>query len=161
MGFPTREQVEETRKNFPIGSIVVLDRMDDPQAKPPGTFGVVRWVDDTASVGVSWHGGGSLYVIYGVDKCHVANEEEMAKYKLLLLSEHQPQNRCPRCGAVITQENRLLALSRRQDILICEHCGTFESLEDAGMTDKIPVTEWIAVKEDWKPGNSATNGGPK
>jgi len=149
MGFPTREQVEETRKNYPIGSLVVLDQMEDKQAPKPGTFGVVRWVDDTASVGVSWHGGGSLYVIYGVDRCHIANAEETAKYRLMLLADHQPMDRCPRCGAAITRENRLLALSRRLDITVCEHCGTIEALEDAGMAEKIPFTEWAAFKEGW------------
>lgn len=124
--------------------------MQDRQAPKPGTFGVVQFVDDIGTVHVAWRSGGSLGVAFGADHCHIATSEELAKYKLTVLANQQPKDRCPRCGATITPDNRLLALSRRLDIMICERDGTFEALEDAGMVDKIPLTEWTAVKEGWK-----------
>lgn len=69
MRFPSREIVEQIRKEYPIGARVELVRMDDFQAPPIGTKGTVRGVDDTASIMVSWDNGSSLNVIYGEDVC--------------------------------------------------------------------------------------------
>ena len=69
MLFPNRETVEQLRIEYPEGTRVELLEMDDPQAPPIGTKGTVKGVDDTGSILVSWDSGGSLNVIYGVDKC--------------------------------------------------------------------------------------------
>ena len=50
MKWPTKEKVEQVRREYPPGTIVRLVRMDDPQAPPPGTIGKVIGVDDTASL---------------------------------------------------------------------------------------------------------------
>ncbi|MEG2356575.1 MAG: DUF4314 domain-containing protein [Clostridia bacterium] len=68
MRFPAKQTVEAVRKQYPPGTRVELVRMDDPQAPPVGTIGVVLGVDDTASLLVSWSNGSSLNVVYGVDK---------------------------------------------------------------------------------------------
>ena len=47
MRFPSREEVEKVRNEYPKGCRVVLERMDDMQAPPIGTEGTVRGVDDT------------------------------------------------------------------------------------------------------------------
>lgn len=65
-----KERVEALRKEYPLGCRVMLDRMDDPQAPPMGTFGTVRGVDDAAQIMVNWDTGGSLSVIDGKDLCH-------------------------------------------------------------------------------------------
>lgn len=57
---------------------------------------------------------------------------------------------CPRCGAKESQENRLLALSRRADITVCEQCGMVEALEDAGMIEHMPLKEWAVVRAGWR-----------
>ena len=67
MFFPQREVVEEVKKRFPKGTRVVLVKMDDLQAPPPGTEGTVLYVDDTATVHVSWDNGSSLGAVYGED----------------------------------------------------------------------------------------------
>lgn len=67
MQFPSREVVEKVHREFPEGTRVELVRMDDAQAPPAGTQGVVRDVDDAGSLLVSWDNGSSLNVIYGVD----------------------------------------------------------------------------------------------
>ena len=68
MGFPGREIVERVRREYPAGTRVELVRMDDVQAPPIGTEGVVTGVDDTASLMVRWSNGSHLNVIYGEDK---------------------------------------------------------------------------------------------
>ena len=62
--------VEQLRANFPAGTRVVLERMEDPQAPPIGTKGTVICVDDIGSIHVAWDNGGSLAVVYGEDLCN-------------------------------------------------------------------------------------------
>ena len=71
MIFPSKEVVERVRLQYPVGSRVVLESMDDPYTSiPPGTEGTVIAVDDTATVHVDWSNGSSLGVVYGVDRIH-------------------------------------------------------------------------------------------
>lgn len=66
-GFADRKTVERLRKQYPAGCRVKLLSMDDAQAPPIGTEGTVKGVDDAGHILVSWDGGGSLNLIYGVD----------------------------------------------------------------------------------------------
>ena len=70
----TSEILASLREQFPQGTRVELLRMDDPQAPPIGTKGTVRGVDDSGSVMVAWDTGGSLNVLFGVDKCRKVGE---------------------------------------------------------------------------------------
>lgn len=67
MGFPNKETVDRIRRVYPVGTRVVLVRMDDVQAPPVGTKGTVLGVDDTGSLLMRWDTGSSLNVIYGED----------------------------------------------------------------------------------------------
>ena len=67
MGFPNKETVDRIRREYPVGTRVVLVRMDDVQAPPVGTKGTVLCVDDTGSLLMRWDTGSSLNVIYGED----------------------------------------------------------------------------------------------
>ena len=68
MKFPSKETVERVRREYPAGTRAELVRMDDVQAPPIGTEGVVTGVDDTASLMVRWSNGSHLNVIYGEDE---------------------------------------------------------------------------------------------
>jgi len=59
--------------------------------------------------------------------------------------EHLP---CPRCGRN-TMKPRLYsnALSRAADILICDACGTDESVR-AFIGKPMPMEEWTCMKEE-------------
>ena len=72
--FPSRETVERIRKQYPVGCLVELVRMDDAQAPPIGTKGFVIEVDDTGSIMVHWENGSSLNVVYGEDLCRRIEE---------------------------------------------------------------------------------------
>ena len=69
MTTPDRSVVQLIRQCFPPGTRIRLLKMDDPQAPPVGTLGVVRGVDDTGSIMASWDTGGSLSIVYGEDLC--------------------------------------------------------------------------------------------
>ena len=60
----------ELRVAYPVGTRVVLDAMDDPQAPPVGTVGTVRGVDDAGQILVGWDNGSGLNLIPGVDFFH-------------------------------------------------------------------------------------------
>ncbi len=70
-GIPNSKIIERLKKDFPEGSRVVLDRMDDCQAPPIGTEGTVLGVDGIGSIMVAWDNGSHLNVVYGEDMCHI------------------------------------------------------------------------------------------
>lgn len=67
MRFPSKEQVELLRQQYPNGTRVELLQMDDQQAPPIGTLGTVYGVDDTGSLLVNWDNGSGLNLIYSLD----------------------------------------------------------------------------------------------
>lgn len=69
MKVPDKKIVELLKEEYPVGCRVKLISMDDVQAPPAGTKGTVKGVDDIGSIMVSWDTGGSLSVVFGVDRC--------------------------------------------------------------------------------------------
>lgn len=70
-------QLEQLRKEYPIGTRVELIHMDDPYNKKlvPGCKGTVRWVDDWGTIHMNWDCGSGLGVVYGEDSCRKVVEE--------------------------------------------------------------------------------------
>jgi len=68
MKYPGTEIIEKLKQEYPVGTRVILRKMDDCQAPPIGTKGTVQGVDDAASLLVKWDNGCGLNVVYGVDK---------------------------------------------------------------------------------------------
>lgn len=87
MNFPSRDAVEQLRQQYPAGKRVVLLRMDDPQAPPPGTEGTVVGVDDIGSIMVHWDNGSGLSVAYGKDLCREVLPDEVPGSVLTLVQE--------------------------------------------------------------------------
>ena len=71
MKFPSRKQIELFRKQYPVGTRIVLDTMDDCQAPPSGTIGVCQGVDDGGNILMRWSNGSSLSLIPEVDSFRV------------------------------------------------------------------------------------------
>lgn len=63
-----KERVQHLKKQYPKGTKIELLEMDDVQAPPVGTVGIVQGVDDLGSILVRWGNGSSLSVIDGVDR---------------------------------------------------------------------------------------------
>lgn len=64
MTFPSKEIVEQRRKEYPPGTKVKMLRMDDEFAPPIGTIGEVYGVDDSGSLLVHWSNGSGLNVVF-------------------------------------------------------------------------------------------------
>lgn len=67
MKFPSRNEVERLRKEYPAGTMIMLDYMDDSSAPPTGTTGRVTMIDDMGCI--HWTGSG-LAIVPGVDRFH-------------------------------------------------------------------------------------------
>ncbi len=79
---PSREQVENLRQRYPVGTRIVLHRMDDPYAPiPPGTKGTVAYVDDMGQIGVNWDNGSGLSLVPGEDYFSKVSGPEKTKSK--------------------------------------------------------------------------------
>ena len=64
MRFPSREQVERIRQEYPAGCKVRLVHMSDPQSPPLGTIGEVLAVDDAGDLVMRWSNGSGLNVVF-------------------------------------------------------------------------------------------------
>jgi len=73
MRLPSREIIEQLRRDFPAGTRVELVQMDDAQAPPIGTFGTVLGVDDTGLLLMHWDNGSGLNVVYVWGGCGEKN----------------------------------------------------------------------------------------
>ena len=71
LGLSTHEQkeilIDLRKETFKPGMRVRLLKMDDDQAPPIGTEGIVLGVDDIGSLLMSWDTGSSLNVVMGED----------------------------------------------------------------------------------------------
>lgn len=74
MRLPTDKELEMLRERYQIGTLVVLDSMEDRQAPPPGTQGIVMGVDDMGSIMVRWETGSTLSLAPGVDSFHTETD---------------------------------------------------------------------------------------
>lgn len=151
MEFASEKERARLRQEFPAGCRIALDEMDDPYREmPAGLQGVCRGVDDAGNILASWDNGSTLSVAYGADSCHRVASEAEVKESLDWMGKAQHRGRhCPRCGAEEKLGNRLLALSRRADIQVCESCGSLEALEDAGFLERKPLEDWAIVRKGW------------
>ena len=148
MIFPSRETTERLRHEYPVGCRIVLDDMDDPYTKIPiGTQATCQGVDDAGNIMAAWDTGSSLSIAYGADRCHKVSMEAEAKITLDWYGKHQPREnaRCPRCGCRMDGATSRHALSRRATIMICDEDGMREALEDAGIMERLPLTQWTAI----------------
>ena len=88
MPFPSREQVESIRKNYPPGTRVMLNNMNDPYSLVElGTRGTVRYVDDAGQIGVAWDNGSSLSLIPDVDSFRKLTQQEIAQEQGVRMEE--------------------------------------------------------------------------
>ncbi len=76
MPFISGEELQRLREKYKPGTRVELLHMDDVQAPPPGTRGVIRGVDDAGDILITWDTGSTLKLIIGVDDFRVVNDDD-------------------------------------------------------------------------------------
>ena len=88
MPFPSREQVEAIRKNYPPDTRIMLNNMNDPYSPvESGTRGTLRYVDDSGQLGVVWDNGRSLSLIPGEDSFRKLTQQEIIQEQRMKIQE--------------------------------------------------------------------------
>ena len=76
-GFPTQDQVEYIKKQYPIGTRIKLIGMNDPYAPvPPGTMGTIDMIDSAGTLHMRWDNGRTLGVVIGEDNFKVISKPQ-------------------------------------------------------------------------------------
>ena len=116
MPFPSREQVESIRKNYPPGTRVMLDNMNDPYSPvESGIRGTVRYVDDAGTLAVAWDNGRSLSLIPGEDSFRKLTQQEIIQEQGMKMGEmnmkdrRKFRDRCSQYGQVTKLNGRYSA----------------------------------------------------
>ena len=73
MRFPSSEEVQRIREQYPVGTLVELIHLDDPYNRSlhPGDIGEISHIDDVGTVHVKWDCGSGLGLVIGVDEFRV------------------------------------------------------------------------------------------
>ena len=75
-GMMRRERVQRIREQYPPGTRIRLNYMEDAHAVPAGTEGTVFAVDDIGNIFMNWDNGRSLALIPGVDSFSVIQQKQ-------------------------------------------------------------------------------------
>ena len=73
MKIPSEKELDRIRRDYPVGTIIEIQKMDDPQAPPVGTLGEVIGVDNLGDLEILWSTGSSLKVILSEDRIRKVN----------------------------------------------------------------------------------------
>ena len=63
MKIPNEKEIDRIRREYPVGTIIKIQKIDDPQAPPVGTLGEVIGCDSMGDLLMKWSNGSSLKVI--------------------------------------------------------------------------------------------------
>ena len=63
-----KQDIEKLRRKYPKGTKIELIRMNDTQAPPTGTIGIVDYIDDIGTIHMKWETGSTLGLFEGEDE---------------------------------------------------------------------------------------------
>ncbi len=69
-------QIKRIKESYPKGTEIELISMEDSQAVPRGTHGIVDFVDDIGTIQMTWDNGSTLGLIVGVDQFKVLKKTD-------------------------------------------------------------------------------------
>jgi len=76
-GFPTHEQIDRIKEQYPEGTRIRLNHMSDPWSPvPEGTEGTVDHVDAIGTIHMKWDNGRSLGLVPGEDSFSVIPQKQ-------------------------------------------------------------------------------------
>ena len=89
--FMPEKEVIKIKQDYPPGTRIVLNYMDDKWAVPPGTRGTVDHVDDAGQVHPIWDNGRTLAIIPEVDSFRKLTDQELREEQQLKAQEQGEQ----------------------------------------------------------------------
>ena len=66
-----KQDIEQIKKKYPKGTKIELIKMNDIQAPPTGTKGIVEQVDDIGTIHMIWETGSTLGLVEGEDEFRI------------------------------------------------------------------------------------------
>ena len=87
----TSREVVEIQSNYPLGTRILLNHMEDQWAVPPGTRGTVEYVDDAGQIHPKWDNGRTLAIVPQVDNFRKLTEQEILEEQQLKTQEQGEQ----------------------------------------------------------------------
>ena len=70
-------QIKRIKEQYPKGTEIELISMEDSQAVPSGTHGIVDFVDDMGTIQMTWDNGSSLGLVVGEVQFKVINKSKI------------------------------------------------------------------------------------
>ena len=89
--FMPEKEVVIIKQEYPPGTRIVLNYMDDKWAVPPGTRGTVDHVDDAGQVHPVWDNGRTLAIVPEIDSFRKLTEQELREEQQLTQQEQGEQ----------------------------------------------------------------------
>ena len=89
--FMPEKEVIKIKQEYPPGTRIVLNYMDDKWAVPPGTRGTVDHVDDAGQVHPVWDNGRTLAIVPEIDSFRKLTEQELREEQQITQQEQGEQ----------------------------------------------------------------------
>ena len=89
--FMPEKEFLKLKQEYPPGTRIVLNQMDDKWAVHPGTRGTVEYVDDAGQIHPKWDNGRTLAIVPQVDSFRKLTEQELCEEQQLSLKEQGEQ----------------------------------------------------------------------
>ena len=90
--FMPEKEVLKLKQEYPHGTRIVLNHMDDKWAVPPGTRGTVDHVDDAGQVHPIWDNGRTLAIVPEMDSFRKLTEQELRDEQRFEQQEQREQH---------------------------------------------------------------------
>lgn len=68
-------KIKKIKEHYPKGTEIELISMNDFQAIPSGTHGIVDFVDDIGTIFVNWDNGSTLGLVIGEDRFKILEKK--------------------------------------------------------------------------------------
>ena len=89
--FMPEKEVLKLKQEYPPGTRIVLNHMDDKWAVPPGPRGTVEYIDDGGHIHMRWDNGRSLSLVPEADDFQKLTKQELCEEQQLSLQEQGEQ----------------------------------------------------------------------
>ena len=89
--FMPEKEVLKLKQEYPPGTRIMLNHMDDKWAVPPGTRGTVEQIDDGGHIHMRWDNGRSLSLVPEADDFRKLTKQELFEEQQLSSQEQGEQ----------------------------------------------------------------------
>ena len=90
--FMPEKEVIKLKQEYPPGTRIVLNHMDDKWAVPPGTRATVKFVDDSGQIHPVWDNGRTLAIVPEVDDFRKLTAQELREEQRFEQQEQSEQH---------------------------------------------------------------------